>query len=97
MTDQAVARRWVPVAALSFMAAAVLLPTLALLGFYQGGRAVAQLEATPQWRVENLTPGQTGTPEQNAGLAEIHRRLGDLARAKEHTDKAQWLARNSQR
>src|SRR5206468_4847179 len=64
-------RRWFPRAAPSLLAAAVLLPTLALLGYYQSGRAVAQLSTVPEWQAENLTPGQLGTPEQNAGLQDI--------------------------
>ncbi len=53
------------------LTAAVLLPTLALLGFYQTGRAVLQLSTLPEWGENNLTLGQTGTPEQNAGLLAI--------------------------
>ena len=53
------------------LTAAVLLPTLALLGYYQSGRTVAVLSALPEWSENNLSPGQTGTPEQNATLAEI--------------------------
>ena len=58
-------------AAPTLLAAAVLLPTLALLGFYQSGRAVAALGSMPAWQADNLSPGQVGTPEQNAGLAGI--------------------------
>jgi len=64
-------KRWYPRAAPALFAAAVLLPALALLGFYQGGRAVTRLETAPEWRAENLNPGQLGTAEQNAGLADI--------------------------
>jgi adenylate cyclase len=45
------------------LAAAVLIPTLAMLGFYQGGRIVIDSDSV-EWRAENLTPGQIGTPEQ---------------------------------
>jgi len=31
----------------------------------------------------------------HAGLAEAHRRLGDVRRAKEHAEKAEWLAENA--
>ena len=45
------------------LAAAVLIPTLAMLGFYQGGRMVLENDSA-EWRAENLTPAQIGTPEQ---------------------------------
>jgi adenylate cyclase len=50
------------------LTAAVLLPTLALLGFYQTGRTILVLSTLPEWGENNLSLGQTGTPEQNAGL-----------------------------
>jgi adenylate cyclase len=53
------------------LASAVLLPALALLGFYQGGRTVVQLGTQAQWRADNLNPGQVGTPEQVADLLRI--------------------------
>jgi adenylate cyclase len=53
------------------LAGAVLLPTLALLGFYQSGRSVVALGEIPAWRSEHLTPRQLGTPEQNAALADL--------------------------
>jgi adenylate cyclase len=64
-------RRWFPRAAPALFAAAILLPTLALLGYYQGGRAVVALSAVPEWRADNLTPGQVGTPAQNDGIVHI--------------------------
>ena len=64
-------KRWFPRAAPALFAAAILLPTLALLGYYQGGRSVVELSRLPGWRAENLTPGQLGTPEQNAGIVDI--------------------------
>ncbi len=48
------------------LAAAVLIPTLAMLGLYQGGRAVVDSDSK-EWRAENLTRrpdrhrGRTGT------------------------------------
>src|SRR5437660_2724743 len=60
-----------PRAAPSLLAAAILLPTLAMLGYYQSGRAVVQLSTVPEWQAQNLTLGQLGTPEQNAGLIDI--------------------------
>lgn len=53
------------------LAAAVLLPALALLGYYQAGRTVVQASAQAQWRNDNLNPGQIGTPEQGAELRVI--------------------------
>jgi adenylate cyclase len=53
------------------LGAAVLLPALALLGYYQAGRTIATLGAQAQWRADNLNPGQIGTPEQAAELTEI--------------------------
>jgi adenylate cyclase len=48
--------------------AAVMLPVLALLGFYQGGSRVAALAHDQSWRIANLTLSQTGAPGQNAVL-----------------------------
>jgi adenylate cyclase len=42
------------------LAAAVLIPTLAMLGFYQGGRNVVDNDSV-EWRAENLSPRQAGT------------------------------------
>ncbi|MGJ5131337.1 adenylate/guanylate cyclase domain-containing protein [Bradyrhizobium oligotrophicum] len=53
------------------LACAVLLPALALLGFYRGGRDVIAANATPQWRAENLSLKQTGTPSEQAVLETI--------------------------
>ncbi|MGJ4897101.1 adenylate/guanylate cyclase domain-containing protein [Bradyrhizobium oligotrophicum] len=53
------------------LACAVLLPALALLGFYRGGRDVIAANATPQWRAENLSLRQTGTPSEQAVLETI--------------------------
>jgi adenylate cyclase len=52
------------------LAAAVLIPTLAMLGFYQGGRKVID-EDSREWRAENLTQRQVGTREQQAALDRI--------------------------
>ncbi|MEH2549573.1 adenylate cyclase [Bradyrhizobium sp. AZCC 2262] len=52
------------------LAAAVLIPTLAMLGFYQGGRKVID-DDSREWRAENLTPSQVGTQEQQAALDRI--------------------------
>ena len=43
------------------LAAAVLVPTLAMLGLYQSGRSVVADSETAEWRAENLGPQQVGT------------------------------------
>jgi adenylate cyclase len=43
------------------LAAAVLIPTLAMLGLYQGGRGVVQDNGTEQWKADNLSERQVGT------------------------------------
>ena len=53
------------------LAAAVLVPTLALLGLYQGGRTVVKESADAQWRAANLSPDKIGTPAQAETLEEI--------------------------
>jgi adenylate cyclase len=60
--------RW---AAPFLLAAAVLVPTLALLGFYQGGRTVAADSEDEDWRVNNLSARQVGTSAQQATLDDI--------------------------
>ncbi len=52
------------------LAAAVLIPTLAMLGFYQGGRKVID-DDSREWRAENLTQRQVGTRDQQAVLDRI--------------------------
>ena len=52
------------------LAAAVLVPTLAMLGLYQGGRNVVDNDSV-EWREENLPPSQVGTPEQQTVLQHI--------------------------
>jgi adenylate cyclase len=46
------------------LAIAVLVPTLALLGFYQAGRTVVADSDDPDWRLNNLSRRQVGTPAQ---------------------------------
>jgi adenylate cyclase len=53
------------------LAAAVLVPTLALLGFYQSGRSVTALSQDPVWRENNLSPRNVGTPGQQTTLEHI--------------------------
>jgi adenylate cyclase len=52
------------------LSAAVLVPTLAILGLYQGGRSVVESDSV-EWRAENLSPDQVGTPAQQALLSSI--------------------------
>jgi adenylate cyclase len=52
------------------LAAAVLVPTLAMLGLYQGGRSVVDSDSA-EWRKENLSPRQVGTSAEQAVLGTI--------------------------
>ncbi|UWU78270.1 adenylate/guanylate cyclase domain-containing protein [Bradyrhizobium huanghuaihaiense] len=53
------------------LAAAVLIPTLALLGIYQGGRSVAADSDDADWRKTNYTRQQVGTVAENKVLDRI--------------------------
>ena len=53
------------------LAAAVLVPTLALLGVYQAGREVMAASASPEWKEENLSAQKVGTPAEQATLDHI--------------------------
>ena len=61
-------KRWFPAAMPTLLCAAVLLPVLALLGFFQGGRTVLALARDPAWLAANAAPWQVGLPAQNAAL-----------------------------
>ncbi len=61
-------RRWFPRAAPYLLCAAVLVPVLALLGFFQGGRQVLAVAHDPAWRAAHLAPWQVGLPADNAAL-----------------------------
>jgi adenylate cyclase len=52
------------------LAAAVLIPALAMLGLYQGGRSVVDSDSV-EWRAENLPPRLVGTPAEQAILISI--------------------------
>ncbi|MBR1149035.1 adenylate/guanylate cyclase domain-containing protein [Bradyrhizobium sp. AUGA SZCCT0431] len=52
------------------LAIAVLIPTLAMLGLYQGGRIVVDSDSV-EWRAENLKPSQIGTSAEKAVLNDI--------------------------
>jgi adenylate cyclase len=53
------------------LSAAVLVPTLALLGIYQGGRTVVKDSADAEWRSVNLPPDKVGTSAQSDTLENI--------------------------
>jgi adenylate cyclase len=53
------------------LAAVVLIPTLAMLGLYQGGRTVVDQSDSAEWRADNLPQSQVGTPAQQTALDAI--------------------------
>jgi adenylate cyclase len=53
------------------LAAAVLVPTLALLGLYQAGRTVVAISRDAAWQANNLSQHQVGTPAQQDMLSDI--------------------------
>jgi adenylate cyclase len=53
------------------LAAVVLIPTLAMLGLYQGGRAVIDESDSAEWKADNLSQRQVGTPAQQDALEDI--------------------------
>jgi adenylate cyclase len=53
------------------LAAAVLVPTLALLGFYQGGQQVIAESRDAQWRAVNLSEQKIGTEAEQETLDRI--------------------------
>lgn len=53
------------------LAAAVLIPTLAMLGFYQSGREVAAQSDDPDWLKENLSQRQVGTAAEESVVESI--------------------------
>ncbi|MEA2941823.1 MAG: adenylate cyclase [Bradyrhizobium sp.] len=53
------------------LAAAVLIPTLAMLGLYQGGRTVVEASGSAEWRAENLPREKTGTWAEQGVLDRI--------------------------
>ena len=64
-------KRFFSVAAPYLFAAAVLIPTLALLGLVQGAREVIALDAQPEWHASNFPPDIGGTEPQRALLDSI--------------------------
>jgi adenylate cyclase len=53
------------------LAAAVLIPTVAMLGLYQGGRSVVDDSDSAEWRTANLSQRQVGTTAQQDVLEDI--------------------------
>ena len=53
------------------LAAAVLIPTLAMLGLYQGGRSVVEDSASADWKAQNLSQDHVGTPAQATVLDDV--------------------------
>jgi adenylate cyclase len=64
-------KRFFSVASPYLLAAAVLIPTLALLGVIQGAREVAALYALPEWRAAHFGPAAISSPAQRAILDTI--------------------------
>jgi len=50
------------------LALAVTIPTLSLLGLYQGGRTVERAGTSPEWRSDNLSRDKVGTSADQAVL-----------------------------
>jgi adenylate cyclase len=61
-------KRFFEAARPALLCIAIILPMLALLGFYQGGRTVLESAHDPAWREANLKPFQVGRPAENATL-----------------------------
>src|SRR4051795_1039716 len=53
------------------LAAAVLIPTLAMLGLYQGGRTVVAEISSAEWRADNLSRQQVGTAAEQDALDRV--------------------------
>jgi adenylate cyclase len=64
-------RPFFPRVAPLLLAGAVLLPSLALLGFYQQGRTVLRLAQDPHWQAEYRSVNRIGTAAQRATLETI--------------------------
>jgi adenylate cyclase len=64
-------RPWFKAVAPVLLALAVLVPSAAALGLYQGAKTVRQLYESPEWRAETLSTKHLGTPEHRAALDRI--------------------------
>jgi adenylate cyclase len=54
-----------------WLACAVVLPTLAMIGFYQGGRTVEQQSRSQQWQADNLMPPHADTAPHQEFLDQV--------------------------
>jgi adenylate cyclase len=64
-------KKFFATAAPYLLAAAIVIPTLAMLGLYQGGRAVVADSADADWRTANLGREQVGSTHEQDALADI--------------------------
>lgn len=62
---------WFKKVAGPLLAFAIFLPTVAMLGLYQGGRAIVRASASPEWRADNLTRDKVGTSADQIILDDI--------------------------
>src|SRR5665213_2314397 len=53
------------------LVAAVLIPTVAMLGLYQGGRTIVDDSDSAEWQTDNLSVRQVGTAAQQDALEDI--------------------------
>lgn len=66
-------RPWFRRVAPLLLAFAILLPSAAALGLYQGGKTVRQLYQSPEWRAQQLSVQHVGTPAHREALDDITR------------------------
>ena len=64
-------QRFFPKIAPVLLGLAVLLPALALLGFYQQGKTVELLAQQPEWRAQILAPARLGTVAERDNLIRL--------------------------
>ena len=64
-------KRWFRAAAPWLLAAAVLMPTLAVLGVIEGAKEAIALNAQPEWHAIHLAPARLASPPQRALLDAI--------------------------
>ncbi len=62
---------WFRKVAAFLLAFAIFLPTVALLGLYQGGRGIERASGSPEWRADNLTRRNVGTAAEQDSLDAI--------------------------
>ena len=64
-------QRLFPKMALVLLGLAVLLPVLAVLGFYQQGRTIELLAQQPEWRAQTRAPARIGTAAERDNLIRL--------------------------